>query len=136
MVTCRQTLISVHNIHPIEIINLKPFMLESPQDEGPNVETVPEDEEDDDGSSAGVTAPSRPVQNRVLTKRFEASMTGQYHGFSNLQVLGDQPGDYIEYTEELAPVVAHILLEIKNRITSTVTKDVHGSNFHVLGSSS
>ena len=59
-------------------------------------------------------------------------MTGQYHGFSNLQVLGDQPGDYIEYTVELAPVVAHILVEIKNRITSsTVTKDVHGSNFHV-----
>ena len=48
-------------------------------------------------------------------------MTGQYHGFSNLQVLGDQPGDYIEYTEELAPVVAHCLVEIKNRITRTVT---------------
>ena len=31
---------------------------ESPQDVGPNVETVPEDEEDDDGSSAGVTASS------------------------------------------------------------------------------
>ena len=58
-------------------------------------------------------------------------MTGQYHGFSNLQVLGDPPGDHIVYTEEMAPVVAHILLEIKNRITGTVTKDLHGSNFHV-----
>ena len=36
-----------------------------------------------------------------------------------------------EYTEDMAAVVARTLIEIKNRITSTVTKDVHGSNFHV-----
>ena len=75
-----------------------------------------------------MSGPSRPVRNRVVpTKRFEASMTGKYHGFSGLQVMGANPGEVIEYDEAMMPVIAKALLTIKDTVTFKVTKNKSGS---------
>ena len=63
---------------------------ESPQDE-PQVETAPDEDDSDDDESVGLSGPSR-----VPTKKFEGSMTGKYHGFSGLQVMGAHHMEVIE----------------------------------------